>query len=76
MKKLVSIFLAIVMILAISVPVFAAEDTTLTINGEAGRKYDGYQLLDLTTSLKLLLPMPAYILFRYHLPIQIYLYNQ
>ena len=52
MKKLVSIFLAIVMILAISVPVFAAEDTTLTINGEAGRKYDGYQLLDLTTSLK------------------------
>ena len=33
MKKLVSIFLALVMILAISVPVFAAESTTLTING-------------------------------------------
>ena len=52
MKKLVSIFLALVMILAISVPVFAAENTTLTINGEAGREYAGYQLLDLTTSLK------------------------
>lgn len=52
MKKLVSIFLAIVMLLAISVPVFAAESTTLTINGEAGREYAGYQLLNLTTSLK------------------------
>ena len=52
MKKLVSIFLALVMILAISVPVFAAESTTLTINGEAGREYAGYQLLNLTTSLK------------------------
>ena len=52
MKKLVSIFLALVMILAISVPVFAAENTTLTINGEAGREYAGYQLLNLTTSLK------------------------
>ena len=52
MKKLVSIFLALVMILAISVPVFASESTTLTINGEAGREYAGYQLLNLTTSLK------------------------
>ncbi len=52
MKKLVSIFLALVMFLAISVPVFAAENTTLTINGEAGREYAGYQLLNLTTSLK------------------------
>lgn len=52
MKKLVSIFLALLMILAISVPVFAAESTTLTINGEAGREYAGYQLLNLTTSLK------------------------
>ncbi len=52
MKKLVSIFLALVMILAISVPVFAAENTTLTINGEADREYAGYQLLNLTTSLK------------------------
>ena len=52
MKKLVSIFLALVMILAISVPVFAAENTTLTINGEEDREYVGYQLLNLTTSLK------------------------
>ena len=52
MKKLVSIFLALLMILAISVPVFAAESTTLKINGEAGREYAGYQLLNLTTSLK------------------------
>lgn len=52
MKKLVSIFLAIVMILAISVPVFAAEDTTLTIKDDGNRQYAGYELLDLTTSLK------------------------
>ena len=52
MKKLVSIFLALVMILAICVPAFAAENTTLTINGEAGREYVGYALLNLTTSLK------------------------
>ena len=52
MKKLVSIFLAIVMILAISVPAFAADETTLTINGEAGRTYVGYKILNLTTSLK------------------------
>lgn len=52
MKKSVSIFLALVMILAISVPVFAAENTTLTINDDGNRQYDGYELLDLTTSLK------------------------
>ena len=52
MKKIISIFLAVVMILATSIPVFAGENTTLTINGEAGRKYDGYQLLNLTTSFK------------------------
>ena len=52
MKKLVSIFLALVMILAISVPAFAAEDTTLTINDDGTRQYAGYKLLNLTTSLK------------------------
>ena len=52
MKKLISIFLSLVMILAISIPVLAAENTTLTINGESGREYAGYQLLNLTTSLK------------------------
>ena len=52
MKKLISIFLAILMVLAISAPVFAEENTTLTIGGEAGREYVGYKLLNLTTSLK------------------------
>ena len=52
MKKLVSIFLAILMVLAISAPVFAEENTTLTIGGEANREYVGYKLLNLTTSLK------------------------
>lgn len=52
MKKLVSIFLALVMILAISVPAFAAEDTTLTIKDDGTRQYAGYKLLNLTTSLK------------------------
>ena len=52
MKKSVSIFLALVMILAISVPVFAAENTTLTINDDGNRQYAGYELLELTTSLK------------------------
>ena len=53
MKKLVCILLAMVMVLALNVPAFAAENTTtLTINGETGRKYAGYQLLEVTTSLK------------------------
>ncbi len=51
MKKLVSILLALAMILAMSVTAFAA-DTTLTIENSAGRTYAGYQLLELTTSLK------------------------
>ena len=52
MKKATSIILALVMVLALSIPVFAAETTTLTINGAAGREYAGYKLLNLTTSLK------------------------
>ena len=52
MKKLVSIFFSLVMILAISIPVFAAENTTLTINDDGNRQYAGYKLLNLTTSLK------------------------
>ena len=52
MKKFVTIFLALAMILALGITAFAAEDTKLTINGEAGRVYAGYKLLDLTTSLK------------------------
>ena len=52
MKKFVAIFLAMAMILALGIFAFAAEDTTLTINGAADRVYVGYQLLDLTTSLK------------------------
>ena len=52
MKKLVSIILALAMILALSTTAFAAENTSITINGEANRTYNGYQLLTLTTSLK------------------------
>ena len=52
MKKLVSLFLALVMIFAMSIPALAAEGTTLTILNSDGRSYVGYQLLDLTTSLK------------------------
>ncbi len=51
MKKLVSILLALVMTLALSVSAFAA-DTNVTIGTDANREYLGYQLLTLTTSLK------------------------
>ena len=52
MKKIISILLALVMMIAMSTTAFAAEDTKLTIGGETGRDYVGYQLLNLTTSLK------------------------
>lgn len=52
MKKLVSIFLALALVLAIGIPAFAAEDTKLTIENSDGRTYVGYKLLSLTTSLK------------------------
>ena len=53
MKKLISILLTMVMILNLSVTAFAAENTSLTIEGADGsREYAGYQLLKLTTSLK------------------------
>ncbi len=52
MKKFVSIFMALAMVLAMALPAFAAENTTLTINNADGRTYAGYQLLELTTSLK------------------------
>ena len=52
MKKFVPIILAVAMILAMSITAFAADTTTLTITGEDGREYAGYQLLGLTTSLK------------------------
>ena len=52
MKKLVSIFLTIAMIFAISVPTLAADTTNLTIDGLAGRTYQGYKLLHVTSSLK------------------------
>ncbi|MBE6777179.1 MAG: isopeptide-forming domain-containing fimbrial protein [Ruminococcaceae bacterium] len=50
MKKLASIFLALVMIFAITIPALAA-DTDVTI-GTVGREYLGYQLMTVTTSLK------------------------
>lgn len=52
MKKLVSIFLACLMILALGVPAFAEQSTKLTIEAEGARQYYGYKLLNLTTSLK------------------------
>ena len=59
MKKLLTIFMVLAMILAMSTTAiaaettaFAAENTSITINGEEGRTYNGYQLLSLTTSLK------------------------
>lgn len=52
MKKFVSILLALAMILALSTTAFAAENTNLTISNSTGRTYNGYQLLNLTTSLK------------------------
>ena len=46
MKKVMSIFLALVLIFAISVPAFAAENETftLTITGATGHTYDVYQI--------------------------------
>jgi fimbrial isopeptide formation D2 family protein/LPXTG-motif cell wall-anchored protein len=52
MKKFITVFLALTMVFAMSTFAFAAENTTLTINGAAGREYEGYKLLNLTTSLK------------------------
>lgn len=52
MKKLASILLALAMTFSLSTTAFAAEDTTLTIENSEGRTYAGYQLLELTTSLK------------------------
>ena len=52
MKKLFAVLLALAMIFALSATAFAAEDTTLTITNSDGRAYAGYQLLNLTTSLK------------------------
>ena len=52
MKKFLSILMVLAMILAMSTTAFATENTSVTINGEVGRTYNGYQLLDLTTSLK------------------------
>lgn len=49
MKKFLTVIMAVVMIFAMAIPAFAA---TITINGEANRVYNGYKLLDLTTSLK------------------------
>ena len=52
MKKLISIIMVLAMILAMSTTAFADTRTTLTINDNDDRTYAGYQLLNLTTSLK------------------------
>lgn len=53
MKKLISILLALAMMLSLSAVAFAAEngDATMSITG-GDRIYNGYQLLNLTVSLK------------------------
>lgn len=52
MKKLISIITALITIMAISATAFAAGNTNLSINDSDDRTYAGYQLLNLTTSLK------------------------
>ena len=52
MKKLFAILLTLALLCTLSITAFAAEDTTLTIEDSDGRTYNGYQLLELTTSLK------------------------
>ena len=52
MKKFVSILLALTLVFNLGIVAFAAENTTLTIAGSEDREYVGYQLLELTTSLK------------------------
>ena len=52
MKKLISIIMVLALILAMSTTAFAAQFTQLTINDNDDRTYAGYQLLNLTTSLK------------------------
>ena len=51
MKKLASIFLALVLTLALSISAFAA-NATVTIGNDADRDYVGFKLMSLTTSLK------------------------
>ena len=51
MKKLVTILMAVAMVLALSLTAFAA-NTQLSISNSDGRTYEGFKLLNLTTSLK------------------------
>ena len=51
MKKFVTIFLALAMILALTIPAFATDKTNLTITS-TDRTYEGYKLLNLSTGLK------------------------
>lgn len=51
MKKIISIFLALAMILSLNATAFADDNTILTI-ASVNREYNAYQLLTLTTSLK------------------------
>ena len=53
MKKLVSLFLTLALILSLSATAFAADNVNVVMPaGEITRTYDAYQLLELTTSLK------------------------
>ena len=44
MKKMITVILALVLILALAAPAFAA-DTTINITGVSGRTFDAYQLM-------------------------------
>ena len=54
MKKLVSIFLALALILSLSITAFAEEvpETQITIENSTGRTYVGYKLMNLSIDLK------------------------
>jgi len=52
MKKFLSILMVLAMILAMSTTAFAAENTNVTITNANGTTYEGYKILNLSTSLR------------------------
>ena len=52
MKKALTLILALAMLFVMTIPAFAEDNTVLTIEDDGDRTYVGYQLLELTTSLK------------------------
>ena len=52
MKRITAILLALMIVLGLSTTAFASENASVTITDSEGRTFVGYQLLELTTSLK------------------------